>query len=152
MRPFYDLTNPIVWHRDEAKIYSDDDIPEDVPASSRKRTRQRSGSVETAYAAARKQEQKQDFHNYASQLLEASILAAAEERTGSSSRNSPVPEMERSPSCTDGGPAARPELMQRSSSYMLAQGALGFDGEDTSCKGAVEVVSRNAQKGERNLY
>ena len=148
VRPFYDLTNPIVWHRDEAKITSDDDLPEDILDYGKKRQRQRSSSIETAFAAARKQEQKLDFHDYAAKLLEASVLAAEEEQRGSS-RASPVPDIERRASFTDGGPAARPELMQRSSSHMLAHGtALGNDGEDNSCKSAVEIVSRNAQKGE----
>ena len=165
VRPFYDLTNPIVWTRDEAKITTNDDAPSasgDIltPSGRQQRSRQRSSSIETAYAAARKHEQKLDFQDYASKLLEASFaspqVSPRDEMGGgrrSSRSASPLPELEKERAgYADGGPGARPELMQRTmsaSSHAMANGAvLGDDGEDTSCKSAVEIVSRNAQKGE----
>lgn len=163
VRPFYDLTNPIVWTRDEAKITTDDDVPSAagaLPSSSgQQRSRQRSSSIETAYAAARKHDQKLDFQDYASKLLEASFLSpqvSPHDEMGGKRRSSrpasPLPEMDKQRAdYTDGGPAARSELMQRTmsaSSHAMANGAvLGDEREDTSCKSAVEIVSRNAQKG-----
>lgn len=161
VRPFYDLTNPIIWSQDEAKISSEDDkITENdllhMSRTSRRKQRQRSSSIENAYAAARKSEQRKDFQDYAGRLLDACAEAAAAVTGGGSPKRSPSlpPPMEKDDgkAYDDGGPAARPELMQRTSSstsYALANGGLlGQDGEDTSCKGAVEIVSRNAQKGE----
>ena len=56
---------------------------------------------------------------------------------------------------TDGGPAHRSELMSRSSSnatsLLMRNGVLEEGGEETSSKSAVEIVSRNSQKGEHLL-
>lgn len=158
VRPFYDLTNPIIWSQDEAKITSEDDPDVEgdmlrMSKASRRRQRQRSSSIENAYAAARKSERKKDFLDYAGKLLDASVVATAQ---GESPRRSPSlpPPIDNDTERTldDGGPASRPELMKRtssSSSHAVLNGnLLGQDGEDTSCKSAVEIVSRNAQKGE----
>lgn len=159
VRPFYDLTNPIIWTQDEAKITSEDDpdVETDMlrmSKASRRRQRQRSSSIENAYAAARKSEQKRDFMDYAGKLLDASVLATAESPRRSPSLPPPM-EKENDKGFDDGGPAGRPELMQRtssSSSYAVLNGnLLGHDGEETSCKSAVEIVSRNAQKGKYRL-
>jgi hypothetical protein len=185
VRPFYDLTNPIIWSMDEAKITCDeDDDEEDITSSvnedelslkcsvsssagmsssgtskrRKRQTRQRSSSIENAYSAARKSEQKTDFLDYATKLLDASVLISSSSSAESPKRSPSLPppidkENEYNKGyLDDGGPNSRPELMKRtssSSSYAVLNGSLlGQDGEDTSCKSAVEIVSRNAQKGE----
>lgn len=160
VRPFYDLTNPIIWSQDEAKITSEDDPEVEgdmlrMSKASRRRQRQRSSSIENAYAAARKSERKKDFLDYATKLLDASVQAEASASSSSPRRSPslppPIENEDGSKIFDDGGPAGRPELMKRtssSSSYAVLNGnLLGQDGEDTSCKSAVEIVSRNAQKG-----
>lgn len=183
VRPFYDLTNPIIWSVDEAKITSDEDDEHDldignevnnplgkstssfsssrVPSSSttkkkKRQQRQRSSSIENAYSAARKSEQKKDFLDYATKLLDASLLQQEDQIPRRSPSLPPPIDNEdndrKGMYYDDGGPASRPELMKRtssSSSYAVLNGnLLSQDGEDTSCKSAVEIVSRNAQKGE----
>ena len=184
VRPFYDLTNPIIWSVDEAKITCDEDDDEDSldivdenllknpissssarmtssAASKRKKrqTRQRSSSIENAYSKARKSEQKKEFLDYATKLLDASVLISSNSSTTESPKRSPSlpPPIDKDINnenqyLDDNGPNSRPELMKRtssSSSYAVLHGnLLGQDGEDNSCKSAVEIVSRNAQKGE----
>lgn len=160
--------------------------PTALPPASTKKRRDRATSIETAMATARKGEQKKDFEAYAAQLLGStffspiaspmefspisetkgapSSLLSVVEPAASRAQSLPVPQLEPSPTMyNDGGPAARPELMTRSSSnsgspLMRAGSLMGVpsaaagtggganDEEDTSCKAAVEIVSRNAQK------
>lgn len=181
VRPFYDLTNPIIWYRDEAKVSSADDDPGSltqpslsVTTSAAAKRRQRSGSIEAAHAAVRKQEQRANFEAYATQLLLSSYqaedaagkgrgrtLAAIQASPDPSGRQSGATDLSPSlPSSAsfvhdDGGPAHRPELMQRSSSNvttLMRSGVPGDGTDETSCKSAVEIVSRNAQKGECTCF
>lgn len=132
VRPFYDLTNPIVVHRDPAKVSITDGSPFPVPSASLARTeRQRQPShsasiAEQAQAAAQSKEQKEDFYEYATSLLQN--VASASPQVGGFYADT-APSMARVRSSSDGP-----------SSTNTAEK------DEKSCKTAVEIVSRNAQK------
>ncbi|GAA5867750.1 hypothetical protein JCM8547_005222 [Rhodosporidiobolus lusitaniae] len=130
-RPFYDLTNPIIFQRDEATAV-DTENPK-VPI--RKIHRPDTG--------------KQDFESYAANLLD-SVVANSPEIIQNASL-SPTLEQARSPTMMEAGPQLRPEMSSRAGGGGGQLGGpvegFGLDLDEASgCKAAVEIVSRNSQK------
>ncbi|KAK4703418.1 RAB6A-GEF complex partner protein 2, partial [Phenoliferia sp. Uapishka_3] len=130
-RPFYDLTNPIVYHRDEAITNGVDD-PQVM-----KRTRR--PNLEGAG--------REDFEVYAAALLDSVIGASPQMQASlpllspSLSRRTPTI---LSPAIMESLPSMRPEMAPRMHSLNPNIGM--EDEEGVGCKAAVEVVTRNSQK------
>ncbi|KAM0756310.1 Rgp1-domain-containing protein [Meredithblackwellia eburnea MCA 4105] len=130
-RPFYDLTNPIVYNRDEATTTGVDD-----PKVEKRRRRPSSGRAE--------------FESYAATLLDSVIGSLSPDLRSRDAALSLSPTIlqTRSPSSIlsptmESVPAMRPEMRpQINLSAVLA----GDDEEGEGCKSAVEIVSRNSQK------
>ncbi|GAA6003982.1 hypothetical protein JCM10207_006497 [Rhodosporidiobolus poonsookiae] len=135
-RPFYDLTNPIIFQRDEATTV-DTENPK-VPV--RKTRRPDTG--------------KQEFEAYAANLLD-SVVANSPELIQNASL-SPTLDPARSPTMMEAGPQLRPEMSSRAGGGAAPPvGGTGGGGgvefgmdmeEGSGCKAAVEIVSRNSQK------
>ncbi|GAA5906895.1 uncharacterized protein JCM6883_005721 [Sporobolomyces salmoneus] len=129
-RPFYDLTNPVIYQRDEANISAIDDDSKITPAR-RKPLKSNVGRPE--------------FESFASNLL--SSIAVSPEL---SSAQKPFPHL----SASIGGRSTprsimdvRPEMRPEMSSHRGGPEAFGIDlDEANGCKAAVEIVSRNSQK------
>ncbi|BGP42252.1 Golgi membrane exchange factor (Ric1p-Rgp1p) subunit [Rhodotorula kratochvilovae] len=127
-RPFYDLTNPVIFQRDEATTADVDDRKAQQAVQAPKVVRPDTG--------------KADFESYASTLL-ASVVTNSPELVARSPGLSPTLEAVRSPSLMEAPPALRPEM----SSHRGGAGeAFGVEEEGGGCKAAVEIVSRNSQK------
>lgn len=154
-RPFYDLTNPIVWSKDEATTSSPDD-PKVVT-----RARRKSASHCPLYSAPLQQLRRRtgtgraDLDAYATRLLgsvftspdltrEAPQPAAATPSLDYASHfGSPI---------ADGGPASRPEMRSRTETTTSIQSNADPDADDVGgCKAAVEIVSRNSQKASYDI-
>lgn len=88
---------------------------------------------------------RQDFEDYAANLLD-SVVTNSPELVANASL-SPSLQPLRSPTIMEAVPALRPERRSRSNGA-LGAGASPDDDEDVGCKAAVEIVSRNSQKGE----
>ncbi|GAA6029152.1 hypothetical protein JCM8097_001625 [Rhodosporidiobolus ruineniae] len=128
-RPFYDLTNPIIFQRDEATAI-DADNPK-VPIR----------KVHNPDAG------KHEFEAYAANLLD-SVAANSPEILQNASL-SPTLEQARSPTMMEAGPQLRPEMSSRAGGGAggLGREGLGAEAEEGGgCKAAVEIVSRNSQK------
>ncbi|GAA5927422.1 hypothetical protein JCM1841_000467 [Sporobolomyces salmonicolor] len=123
-RPFYDLTNPIIYQRDEATTgAAEDDVK--VP------TRRKAHRPDTG---------RPDFEAYAANLLD-SVASNSPEMLHNASI-SPRFGLPQSPSIMEAPPAMRPEM----SSHRGGSG-VGIDTDEANgCKAAVEIVSRNSQK------
>lgn len=147
-RPFYDLTNPIVYARDEATTVCTDDAPTPAASLARRASSYGSGSGgETELQA------------YAGRLLDALATASPDtSRQALSPSNSLRGAAFPAPDATDAerhGPSMRPEMRARHTSGLehalpsrtAAGGAVDED-EEGGCKGAVEVVTRSAPKSE----
>ncbi|GAA5833767.1 hypothetical protein JCM3766R1_000093 [Sporobolomyces carnicolor] len=128
-RPFYDLTNPVIYQRDEAIVSPVDD--------------------ETKVAPARRKTVKSDvgrpeFESFASNLL-SSIAVSPE-----FSSQKPFPHLSSSVNGGRNTPRSimdvRPEMRPEMSSHRGGE-AFGIDLDTANgCKSAVEIVSRNSQK------
>ncbi|KAM0790676.1 hypothetical protein ACM66B_004535 [Microbotryomycetes sp. NB124-2] len=117
-RPFYDLTNPIVYHRDESVIVAVDDEP-----AVRKTAKLPHG--------------RREFEEYASNLLDSVAINSPEMiATAMSPELKPL----QSP-ILESVPSLRPERQSRSRGI-----AIGEEEESGGCKAAVEIVTRNSQK------
>ncbi|GAA5898453.1 hypothetical protein JCM6882_007779 [Rhodosporidiobolus microsporus] len=130
-RPFYDLTNPIIFQRDEATAI-DVDNPK-VPIRKVRR-------LDTG---------KQDFEAYAANLLDSVVTSSPE--IIQNAALSPTLEQARSPTMMEAPPQMRPEMSSRAGGGAGGGGApgegFGLDLEEGSgCKAAVEIVSRNSPK------
>lgn len=133
-RPFYDLTNPIVWFKDEAEIAVVADQKPDLstlPLSTGSR-----GLI--------------DFDHYASKLLEA-VYTSPEISRGAFPANgqllSPtLSEWTQSPPIAQTwGPSHHHEMQGRSS--MSKPSVLELEEETNGCINAIESVSRSSPKG-----
>ncbi|GAA5951108.1 hypothetical protein JCM10213_004240 [Rhodosporidiobolus nylandii] len=129
-RPFYDLTNPVIFQRDEATVV--DTANPTVPI--RKSRRADHG--------------KQEFEAYAANLLD-SVVSDTPEIIQNASL-SPTLEQVSSPTMMDGAPGMRPEMSSRAgggegTGAPAESFSLEAD-ESSGCKTAVEIVSRNSQK------
>ena len=156
-RPFYDLTNPVIYQRDEATVSPIDDETKVAPA----RRKQPSGNsaISSTLSLAQPLDLthstaidvgRPEFEAFASNLL--SSIAFSPEL----SRN-PFPQL----SSSIGGRSVprsimevRPEMRPEMSSHRGGgPEAFGIDlDEANGCKAAVEIVSRNSQKGKIQLY
>ncbi|GAA6046285.1 hypothetical protein NBRC10513_002275 [Rhodotorula toruloides] len=129
-RPFYDLTNPVIFQRDEA-------ITADVQ-----------DKKETAVAVTKLQRPdtgKDDFESYAVNLL-SSVASNSPEIVQNPSL-SPTLEATRSPTLMEAPPSLRPEMSSHRGGGGKAIEAFGLDVDEAEgCKAAVEIVSRNSQK------
>ncbi|GAA5974982.1 hypothetical protein JCM11641_006789 [Rhodosporidiobolus odoratus] len=133
-RPFYDLTNPIIFQRDEATTI--DTANPKVPIRKPRK-------LDTG---------KQDFEAYAANLLDSVVTNSPE--IIQNATLSPTLEQVRSPTMMDSGPRLRPEMSSRAGGGLLApdSGAEAPEGfgfaqdESSGCKAAVEIVSRNSAK------
>lgn len=139
-RPFYDLTNPIVYHRDEATIEGADE---------QKVVIQRARRPSTGL---------QDFERYTAALLN-SVLDTSPSY-GAVSAGLAMEDQRESAIIMEAPPALRPEMRARTlTGSAIAAGCEreGVQGsglgeseaqlEGEGCKAAVEIVSRNSQKG-----
>ncbi|KAK4052398.1 Golgi membrane exchange factor (Ric1p-Rgp1p) subunit [Microbotryomycetes sp. JL201] len=118
-RPFYDLTNPIVYHRDEALITASDDEP-------------------TLRKAAKFPHGRREFEEYAGNLLDSVAVNSPEMiATAMSPELKPL----QSP-ILESAPSLRPERQSRTRGV-----AIGEEDDGGGCKAAVEIVTRNSQKG-----
>ncbi|GAA5843084.1 hypothetical protein JCM9279_001856 [Rhodotorula babjevae] len=155
-RPFYDLTNPVIFQRDEATVV--EAAPSTRPSASTSRAT-KSAHLELAPPPSARSDTasgKADFESYASTLL-ASVVGFSPDLGPASSASaglSPTLEPMRSPSIMEAPPALRPEMSShrggggRAAGGGGAAGIEGFGVEEDSggCKAAVEIVSRNSQK------
>lgn len=147
-RPFYDLTNPVIFQRDEATV-SETGSPARHQGSPDQVTQ-----LQLAVSAAGFSDTgKADFESYAATLL-ASVVALSP-----APGLSPTLEPVRSPSLMEAPPALRPEMSSHrggggagpgvaAAGAALGEGLGGAAAEESGgCKAAVEIVSRNSQKG-----
>ncbi|GAA5823189.1 hypothetical protein JCM11251_007517 [Rhodosporidiobolus azoricus] len=126
-RPFYDLTNPIIYQRDEATAI-DVDNPK-VPIRKVRR-------IDTG---------KQDFEAYAANLLNSVVTNSPE--IIQNAALSPTLEQTRSPTMMEAPPQMRPEMSSRAGGSVGVVEGFGAEAEEGGgCKAAVEIVSRNSQK------
>ncbi|GAA5905540.1 hypothetical protein JCM5296_000389 [Sporobolomyces johnsonii] len=126
-RPFYDLTNPIIYQRDEATTGAEED---DVKVPTRRK-------------AHRPDTGRPDFEAYAANLLD-SVASNSPEMLLLNASISRRFGQARSPSIMEAPPAMRPEM---SSHRGGASAGVGVDTDEANgCKAAVEIVSRNSQK------
>lgn len=146
-RPFYDLTNPIVYHRDEATIEGADDTKVVV------KTRRPSQSILPPFELQLTIEigtGLQDFENYANALLNSVIATSPTFGSFPSSDD-----RRRSSTIMEAPPAERPEMRARTGTSAIIPGQVGIlkeemedlPDEGDGCKSAVEIVSRNSKKG-----
>ncbi|KPV73591.1 uncharacterized protein RHOBADRAFT_54795 [Rhodotorula graminis WP1] len=155
-RPFYDLTNPVIFQRDEATVA--EAAPSSRLAASASRTT-KPAQLELASApspALDAPSGKADFESYASTLL-ASVVGLSPDLGPASSTSaglSPTLEPVRSPSIMEAPPALRPEMSSHRGGGGQSLGGtggtaiegFGVEEESGGCKAAVEIVSRNSQK------
>ncbi|GAA5941573.1 Rgp1p [Sporobolomyces koalae] len=133
-RPFYDLTNPVIYQRDEATVTAIEDETK-LPPARRKAVASDVGRAE--------------FESFAANLL--SSIAISPELS-----HRPFPQLSASIGGGNRGPGSmksimdvKPEMRPEMSSHRGGGGpeAFGIDlDEANGCKTAVEIVSRNAQK------
>ncbi|GAA5891322.1 hypothetical protein JCM8208_002585 [Rhodotorula glutinis] len=154
-RPFYDLTNPVIFQRDEATVV---EAPT-ARLSSSTSSAIKSAQLELARSSTSAPDTasgKAEFESYASTLL-ASVVGLSPNLGPASSTSaglSPTLEPVRSPSIMEAPPALRPEMSShRGSGVQVAGGSgaasiegFGVEEESGGCKAAVEIVSRNSQK------
>ncbi|GAA6063717.1 hypothetical protein JCM10212_001828 [Sporobolomyces blumeae] len=120
-RPFYDLTNPVIYQRDEAMICPVESPDSHLVSTKRKPRPSPSG--------------RSEFETYAMDLLSSVALSPEIVQRPFSARNGPR-------SILDAPPSMRPEM-----SNHRGEAAFGIDlDEGAGCKAAVEIVSRNSQK------
>ncbi|GAA6000577.1 uncharacterized protein JCM10292_000493 [Rhodotorula paludigena] len=135
-RPFYDLTNPVIFQRDEAAT-ADVDDPKEKAVQARKVRRP---AAETG---------KHDFETYATTLLDSVVTNSPE--LVHNPGLSPTLEATRSPELMEAPPALRPEMSSHrgggAAAVALNGEGFGVDVDEANgCKAAVEIVSRNSQK------
>ncbi|GEM10571.1 rgp1 family protein [Rhodotorula toruloides] len=129
-RPFYDLTNPVIFQRDEA-ITADLQSKKETAVATTKLQRPDTG--------------KDDFESYAVSLL-SSVASDSPEFVQNPSL-SPTLEATRSPTLMEAPPSLRPEMSSHRGGGGKAIEAFGLDADEAEgCKAAVEIVSRNSQK------
>ena len=181
-RPFYDLTNPVVYHRDEAIVAVVGADKKPTPTAPRRLSTRRSHppsppdlsnmphhtiisfpfptrptdcSRHVPGAGLR------DFESFAAALLSTMPLSSPDLLTNLTSPDPTdvdahlSPAGHASPTLMEGGPATRPERGSRTrgagAAVELGDGeGEGGEGEG-GCKEAVEVVTRNSQKGESGM-
>ncbi|KAK4057024.1 Golgi membrane exchange factor (Ric1p-Rgp1p) subunit [Microbotryomycetes sp. JL221] len=134
-RPFYDLTNPIVYHRDEAIISA---INRDDNGNKSSRSTQ-SRKLNPKLRA----DGRREFEQYASNLLDSVATNSPEMiATAMSPELKPL----QSPVFENQPPSLRPERQSRTRATTTAIGGGGEDDDEGGCKAAVEIVTRNSQK------
>lgn len=156
-RPFYDLTNPIIYHRDEAATSLINQ--EKIPASERRKSASSDLLTQTqdllapllaftypplTYSSGSGQA---EFETYAKKLLD-SVSGSRSLPPPPTNDVSPIDLQMRL--LGDTGPASRPEMRRAptSSGETPAAPAEGQNAEEEAgCRTAVEIVSRNAQRG-----
>ena len=147
-RPFYDLTNPVVWYRDEA---TSTEVEETKEPALELVTAPRAGRAE--------------FETYASKLLDAVFQSPTIGRGAKFFNDdfAPTPSAEYA-SRLDGPPELRPEMTPRNAprpslghrdsnaSDISASAQRGSDDLlETGCRSAVEVVTRNSAKASYDI-
>jgi len=148
-RPFYDLTNPIVYHRDEATI-ADVDEPKVTVTKRPRRPSEFCSSFPlsfplTTYFFAGTG--RQDFYDYAANLLDSVATSSPELVANAALSPSMAQRQLTSPTIMESVPSMRPERRDRSRGVSALLGG-GEEEEGAGCKNAVEIVTRNSQKGE----
>lgn len=165
-RPFYDLTNPVIYQRDEATIST---LEKDAKIAPARRQPRKSGKEPPSRFVFRLKLKtdtsldwnsdvgRPEFEQFATNLI-SSISSISPELPHHQQQNRPFPQLSASigaggsrnggsKSIMDVGPEMRPEM----SSHRGGGGgpeAFGIDlDEQNGCKAAVEIVSRNSQKG-----
>ncbi|ORY75976.1 Rgp1-domain-containing protein [Leucosporidium creatinivorum] len=127
-RPFYDLTNPIVYHRDEATTA---DVDEPKTTVTKRPRRPSTG--------------RQDFYDYAANLLDSVATSSPELVANAALSPSLAQRQLTSPTIMESVPSMRPERRDRSKGVGALLGG-GDEEEGAGCKNAVEIVTRNSQK------
>ncbi|GAA5867854.1 hypothetical protein JCM3774_005884 [Rhodotorula dairenensis] len=122
-RPFYDLTNPVIYQRDEAIVK--DEVE----------TKEKGAAVAVAR---RTDTEKEDFENYATNLLSSLTVDSHPDL-------SPTLRTTFSPSLLEAPPELRPEMGSHRGTGAVEGFGQEVDEAD-GCKAAVEIVSRNSQK------
>lgn len=150
-RPFYDLTNPVIFQRDEAITADVQDKKETAVALTKL---DRGGALQAVSFTGSElslppspiDTGKDDFESYAVNLL-LSVASNSPEIVQNPSL-SPTLEATQSPSLMEAPPSLRPEMSSHRGGGGRAIEALGLDVDEAEgCKAAVEIVSRNSQKG-----
>ncbi|GAA5986158.1 hypothetical protein JCM10908_006436 [Rhodotorula pacifica] len=126
-RPFYDLTTPVIYQRDEAIVKDEVETKE-------------KGVVK---AVRRADTEKEDFENYAANLLSSVAIDSPEILQNASL--SPTLQPVFSPPLLEAPPELRPEMGSHRGTGTVEGFGLEVDEAD-GCKAAVEIVSRNSQK------
>lgn len=148
-RPFYDLTNPIVYHRDEATTADVDEPKVTVTKRPRRPSEFCSAfpSPTSLTAAIVAGTGRQEFYDYAANLLD-SVATSSPELVGNAALSPTMAQRQlTSPTIMESVPSMRPERRDRSKGIGALLGG-GDEEEGAGCKNAVEIVTRNSQKGE----
>lgn len=150
-RPFYDLTNPIVYHRDEATTAVLDDSQTVVTKRPRRPSELVSPSDPRRFAdRLLVGTGRQEFYDYAASLLDSVATASPEVVTNAALSPTLAPRQLTSPTIMEAVPSMRPERRDRSHGVGTLLGG-GDEEEGSGCKNAVEIVTRNSQKGKSTL-
>ncbi|SCV71493.1 BQ2448_3081 [Microbotryum intermedium] len=174
-RPFYDLTNPIVYHRDEATVQPVVPASEQSASVSKPALVRTTTKTETVIEAKNRRRLsigRREFEAYATTLLDSVRLASPELVSNASLSPTLRPTRALGEVTMEGSPALRPERLDRHGSSRgvtttgatkenggalgmsgivphtgaLASVGMGEEDETAGCKAAVEIVTRNSQK------